>query len=144
MEWRDITSLKAAASELFAFWIYLTFMGPCIVIIFLYTYPTRCTCYRVYFIWQMLYMFRVVTSPIIRSTNNCIYSIWYLLHRYCYLPLSWKRWNWFECVQTSSNSSTIAADISNGVTSIRCCSYSCLCSWRWVIVTPETCRAVVG
>jgi len=18
-------------------------------------------------------------------------------HRYCYLPLSWKRWNWFEC-----------------------------------------------
>ena len=20
-----------------------------------------------------------------------------LSHRYCYLPLSWKRWNWFEC-----------------------------------------------
>jgi len=42
-------------------------------------------------------MFRVVPSPIIRSANNCIYSIWYLLHRYCYLPLSWKSWNWFEC-----------------------------------------------
>ena len=26
--------------------------------------------------------------PIIRSANNCIYSIWYLLRRYCYLPLS--------------------------------------------------------
>jgi len=25
--------------------------------------------------------------PIIRSANNCIYSIWYLSHRYCYLPL---------------------------------------------------------
>ena len=42
-------------------------------------------------------MVRVVPSPIIRSANNCIYSIWYLSHRYCYLPLSWKSWNWFEC-----------------------------------------------
>jgi hypothetical protein len=23
--------------------------------------------------------------------------MWYLSHRYCYLPLSWKSWNWFEC-----------------------------------------------
>ena len=34
--------------------------------------------------------------PIIRSAYNCIYSIWYLSHRYCYLPLSWKSWNRFE------------------------------------------------
>jgi hypothetical protein len=39
-------------------------------------------------IWKLLYMFRVVPAPIIRSTYNCIYSIWYLSHRYCYLPLS--------------------------------------------------------
>ena len=43
--------------------------------------------YTVYFIWKLLYMFRVVPPPIIRSANNCIYSIWYLSHRYCYLPL---------------------------------------------------------
>jgi len=43
-------------------------------------------------------MFRVVPPPIIRSIYNCIYSIWYLSHRYCYRPLSWKGWN---------NSSTI-------------------------------------
>ena len=53
--------------------------------------------YTVYFIWKLLYMFLVVPPPIIRSANNCIYSIWYLSHRYCYLPLSWKSWNWFEC-----------------------------------------------
>jgi len=53
--------------------------------------------YTVYFIWKLLYMFRVVPAPIIRSANNCIYSIWDLSHRYCYLPLSWKSWNWFEC-----------------------------------------------
>ena len=53
--------------------------------------------YTVYFIWKLLYLFRVIPSPIIRSANNCIYSIWYLSHRYCYLPLSWKSWNWFEC-----------------------------------------------
>ena len=31
--------------------------------------------YTVYFICKLLYMFRVVSPPIIRSTNNCIYSI---------------------------------------------------------------------
>jgi hypothetical protein len=43
--------------------------------------------YTVYFIWKLLYMFRVVPPPIIRRANNCIYSIWYLSDRYCYLPL---------------------------------------------------------
>jgi hypothetical protein len=42
-------------------------------------------------------MFRVVLPPIIRSAYNWIYSIWYLSHHYCYLPLSWKCWNRFEC-----------------------------------------------
>jgi hypothetical protein len=42
-------------------------------------------------------MFRVVLPPIIRSAYNSIYSIWYLSHRYCYLPLSWESWNRFEC-----------------------------------------------
>ena len=61
-------------------------------------------------------------------------------------------WNWFECAvggvrhpqhtQTSSNSSTIAVDSSNGVTNTRCCRYSCLRYSRWVVVPPETCRAV--
>jgi hypothetical protein len=44
--------------------------------------------------------------------------------------------------QTSSKSSTIASDSSNGVTNTRCCRYSCMRSWWWVEVTPETCRAV--
>jgi hypothetical protein len=47
--------------------------------------------------WKLLYMFRVVLPSIIRSAYNCIYRIWYLSHRYCYLPLSWKSWNGFEC-----------------------------------------------
>jgi len=33
--------------------------------------------YTVCFIWKLLYMFRVVPSHIIRSANNCIYSISY-------------------------------------------------------------------
>jgi len=44
--------------------------------------------------------------------------------------------------QTSSTSSTIAADSGNGVTSTKCCRYSCLRSWWWMVVSPETCRAV--
>jgi len=44
--------------------------------------------------------------------------------------------------QTCSNSSTIAAGSSNGVTNTRRCRYSCMRSWWWVEVPPETCRAV--
>jgi len=82
-------------------------------------------CYTVYFIWKLLYMFWVVPPPIIRSTNNCVYSIWYLLHRYCYLPLSWKSWNWFECAHSTAQH-----------------RYGCLRSWWWVKVPPKICRAV--
>ena len=61
-------------------------------------YPTRCNVTQFIFIWKLLYIFRVVVPPpILRSANNCIYSIWYLSHRNCCLPLSWKSWNWFEC-----------------------------------------------
>jgi hypothetical protein len=52
--------------------------------------------YTVYFILKLLYIFRVVIPPIIRSAYDSIYSIWYLSHRCCYLPLQWKSWNWFE------------------------------------------------
>jgi len=98
--------------------------------IFHYIYPTRCNFTQFIYIWKLLYMFLVVTPPIIRSAYNCIYSIWYLSHRYCYLPLSWR----------TSNSSTIAAGCSNGVTNTRCCRYSSACSWWWVEVPPETCK----
>ena len=47
--------------------------------------------YTVYFICKLLYMFRVVSPPIITITNNCIYSIWLVLvNRCCYLLLSWR------------------------------------------------------
>jgi hypothetical protein len=43
--------------------------------------------------------------------------------------------------QTSSNFSTIAADSRNVVTNTKCCRYSCLSSWWWVMVPPEICKA---
>jgi len=46
---------------------------------------------------KLLYMFRVVSAPITRSTYNCIYSIWYLLTITGYLPLLWESWSWSEC-----------------------------------------------
>ena len=36
----------------------------------------------------------------------------------------------------------IAAGSSNGLTSTRYCKYSCMCSWWWVEIPPETCRPV--
>jgi len=35
------------------------------------------TIYSLLYFYKLLYMFRVVTPPIIRSTNNCNYSIWH-------------------------------------------------------------------
>ena len=55
-------------------------------------FPTRCNITQ-FISGKLLYMFRVVSPPIIRSTHNCIYSIWYLSNRSCYLPLLWKSWN---------------------------------------------------
>ena len=57
-------------------------------IIFLLMYFQQdATLHNVFISDKLLYMFRVVSPPIIRSTHNCIYSIWYLSDRYCYLPL---------------------------------------------------------
>ena len=47
----------------------LTFMGPCIVRIFQYI-SNKMQPYTVYYICKLLYMFRVVPPPIIRSANN--------------------------------------------------------------------------
>jgi len=35
------------------------------------------TMYSLLYFSKLFYMFRVVTSPIIRSTYNCNYSVWH-------------------------------------------------------------------
>ena len=58
----------------------LRFRGPYIVSVFLLIYFQRdATLHSLFISEKFLYMFRVVSSPIIRSTYNCIYSTWYLL-----------------------------------------------------------------
>ena len=59
------------------------------------------------------------------------------------LELSSNAWNWVPTLGTEFQLFHDSSRQQYGVTVTRCCSYSCLCSWRWVIVTPETCRAVV-
>jgi hypothetical protein len=113
----------------------LTLMGPCIVSIFQYI-SNKTQRYTVYLYLETALYVSGGISTIIRNAYNCIHSFWYLSHHYCYLPLSWKSWNRFECAvggvrhpqhtQTGSNSSTIAADSSNGVTNTRSCRYSCM------------------
>ena len=48
---------------------------------------TRCNVTQFIYICKLLYIFQVVFPPIIRSTHNCIHSIWYMSDSYCYLPL---------------------------------------------------------
>jgi len=58
--------------------------------------------YTVYYISVncSLYMFWMVTPPIIRSTYNCNYSTWHCSNHLCYLPLLWSSWN---CSSNCSN-----------------------------------------
>ena len=82
----------------------LTFRGPCIVstcIFLLIYFQQDATLDSLFISGKLLYMFRVVSPPIIRSTHKCIYSIWYLSNRYCYLPLLWKSWSCFGAVATA-------------------------------------------
>jgi len=51
------------------------------------------TIYTLLHFCKLLYMFRVVTPPIIRSTYNCNYCIWHWSNCLCYLPLRWRSWN---------------------------------------------------
>jgi hypothetical protein len=131
----------------------LTFRGPRIVSTFLLIYFQQdATLHTLFISGKLLYLFRVVSPPISRSTHNCICSKWYLSNHYCYLPLLLKSWIWFECgvgtvlicfgaVATATSpkqikqfphhtqtSSTIAAVSSNGLTSTRYCKYSCVCA----------------
>ena len=136
-----IVKTSSVISALFStkclFLLNLTFRGPCIVSIFLLIYFQQdATLHSLFISGKVLYIFRVVSPPIIRSTPNCIYSIWYMLNRYCYLPLLWKSQQPHQNrsipfphhTQTSNNSSTIATGSSNGLTNARYCRYSCVCS----------------
>ena len=55
--------------------------------------PTRCnTKQSIYYSASSLYMFRVSTTPIIRSTHNCNYSLRYWSYFLCsYLSPTWSR-----------------------------------------------------
>jgi hypothetical protein len=120
----------------------LTFMGPCIVSIFQYI-SNKKQRYTVYVYLEtalhvsggtsthyeeriQLYLQHLVfVTPLLLSADIAVGAVRH--------P---------QYTQTGSNSSTIAADSSNGVTITRCCRYSCIRSWWWVEVPPETCRAV--
>ena len=92
---------------------FLTFRGPCIVSIFLLKFCNKMQHYTFYLFLE---------NCIIRSTHD------YLQHLVIAKPLLLP--------------AAIAAGSSNGLASTRYCKDSRMCSWWWVEIPPETCRAV--
>jgi hypothetical protein len=90
---------------------YLTFMGPCIVSIF------QCISNKVQRYTVYLYLETPLHVSDGTSTHHQERKQLYLQH------LAFVHQ---QHTQTGSNSSTITADSSNGVTNTRCCRYSCL------------------
>jgi hypothetical protein len=127
----------------------LTFMGPCIVSIFQYI-SNMMQRYTVY-----LYLETALHVSGGISTHHQERIQLYLQHLVLVTPLLlsaaiveelelvWLCCGWRTPPTARSNRfQLIAADNSNGVTSIRCCRYSCVRSWWWVEIPPEICRAV--
>jgi hypothetical protein len=111
----------------------LMFMGPCLVSIFQYI-SNKMQRYTVY-----LYLESALHVSGCTSTHRQERIQLYLQHLVFVTPLLLSAaisWNRFECAvdgvshpqhtQTVSNSSTIAAGSSNGVTNTRCCRYRCM------------------
>jgi hypothetical protein len=71
-ERNDVENLKANERVILKW--NLRFMDPCIVRVFQYV-SNKIQRNTVYFIWKLLYMFRVVPPPIIRSAYNDMCSI---------------------------------------------------------------------
>ena len=82
-------------------------MGPCLAIL-CQLMSNKMQLYTVYFICKMLYMFRVVSPPIVRSTNICIYTT-SGTSQPLLLPF-----DILEEMRLSLNSSTISTDSNNG------------------------------
>ena len=80
--------------------------------------------------------FGMSTTPIIRSTQNCNYSLRYWSYVLCsYLPPMW-----------SSLATLEGGSCKQNMTNIGCCSYSFVYSWWWVWLTTKhvewTCRII--
>jgi len=125
-------------------------------------YPTSCNVTQLIYFWktalhvsggisthhqvhtQLYLQYLVLVKPLLQPAaiveelemvwvwfGNCIGDItWFPSYRSVQFP---------HHTQTSKNSSTTAAGSSNGLTSTRYCKYSCVCSWWWVEIPPETC-----
>jgi len=69
----------------------LTFVVPCIVNVFLQVLPTRSNVIQYYLLLSMLYMFRAVSPPIIRSSRT-VHTASCMCQACLLLPLAWVSW----------------------------------------------------
>ena len=92
----------------------LTFMGPCTVIIILIYIQRDAILHSLFYLETALHV-SGGTSTHLQDPKQP-----YLQHLVFVTPLL------LQHTQTSSNSSTISGDNSNGVKNTRCCRYSCL------------------
>ena len=82
-------------------------------------YPTRCNVTQFILSGNCSTSFGQYHHPS-SGAQTTVYSTWYLSHHYCYLPLSWKSWNWFECASSLTMMRRVAAGLI-------LCSHLCDC-----------------
>jgi hypothetical protein len=117
-----LTAQKLCMYVFPSFSLNVTFIGPCIIIIFEYI-SNKMQRYTVLFYLENAVHVSGGTSTdhqeCIQLYLQCLVFVTLLL-----LPAA------------------VVACSSNGVTNTRRCRYSCISSWWWVEIPPKTCRAV--
>jgi hypothetical protein len=98
--------------------------------------PTRCNNIQFIYICKLLYMFRVVTSLIIRSSYHCVCSVWHYWDR----TSTCLERNWVATGTVPAQSRS--RQVQYGLNNAKYCKYSDMSSWWWMELTLETCRAV--
>ena len=123
---RNLTNFTNFYISTYIRWfLYLWFRAP---LNYINNCPTRCnTKQSIYYSASSLYMIRVSNTPIIRSTQNCNYSLRYSA------AISLQRGQ-------ASLAKLEGGSCTKYMTSTGGCSYSFVYSWWWVCLTPETCR----
>ena len=98
LPWHDASTINLPPTLVSLFYtkgieLILTFMGPCIANLFS-NITNKMQRYTVYLFISVKCStcFRRFLRPS-SGAENCIYSIGYFVKIYCYLSLSWKRWN---------------------------------------------------
>jgi len=145
--WRSILRISRASSWVFFTRSHLLFVQFARLV-------TYCRLLRSKLFWAFFFVFMgpCILNKCQSLSNKMRLCIVYYISVNCYTCFGWNFHSssgahitvikHLALVKPPLLPSAIAEGNRDDLTNARCCNYSYMCSWRWVELPPETCRAV--